>query len=408
MFSRDPVSAAAAPAWARPDAAPALAAQVVDLGWLAARAAAWDRLSAQAADQNPFFSRPLIEAHASSAIAGPGLRFIVVHRGEDLRALVPVAVRGSRIGLRRSHAVWTSRFLVVNATPLAAAEEIDAALEALLDRAAAVQGASLWRWPHLALDGRTGRALQEALRRRGWPSEILASVERPVLDPRRDYDVFARAHLAPGRRKRLKRQRHRLAQQGVLAHKTFSEGEGLAAAVESFLALERDGWKGARGTALASRPDTAALARAAFRPEGGPVSVRADVLSLSGAPLAISLALVCGGTAYLLKTAYDERFRSFAPGLILEDEIIRAVHATRFAKRLDSASDAGGVLESFYPDRERMGELVFSTDPGLAPATLAGLVARERRIEELRRGLKRVYWRAVDLRAAWFGRPARP
>lgn len=402
MFSREVMAALPAPLPARPVAMPS-AARVVDVGWLSARAAAWDRLLANAADPNPFFSRHLVEAHVSAGIAGPDLRFIVVERGDDLRAILPVRMQGARVGFRGAHAAWTSRFLVVNATPLVEAEDPDRAVDALLDGVAMLEGPSLWRWPHLSLDGRTGRAIEAALHRRGWASDVLVAFDRPVLEPRRDYDAYAQAHLSPNRRKRLRRQRDRLGDGGVLAHRSECQGEGLAGAVESFLALEACGWKGARGTALASRPDTAALARAAFRPGSGPVSVRADVLSLSDTPIAVSLALICGGTAYLLKTAYDERFRARAPGLILEDEIIRAFHATGFAERLDSASDAGGVLESLYPDRERSGELVFSTNPNFPQAALLSILARERRIEGLRRGLKRAYWRAVDAKAVWFG-----
>lgn len=395
------IAPAAPPLRDRAAAGATLTAEVVDLSWLSARSTAWDRLSAAAADPNPFFSRHLIEAHVSAGLVGPQLRFIAVQNGQELHALAPVSLGGASIGLRRANSAWTSRFLVVNAAPLVSSERLEQALDALLDAAASVDASSLWRWPHLALDSRTGRALQEALQRRGWVNGVLASFDRPVLDPRSDYEAYARAHLSPGRRKGLQRRRDRLARQGELEWRYFSEGEGLATAVESFLALERAGWKGGRGTALASRPDTAALARAAFRPAPGPVSVRADVLNLSGTPIAVSLALLCGGTAYLLKTAYDERFRACAPGLILEDEIIRAFHTTRFAERLDSASEVGGVLETLYPDRERIGELVFSTDPGFSRTALRRLLAREREIGRLRRALKRAYWRAVDAGAGW-------
>jgi hypothetical protein len=64
------------------------------------------------------------------------------------------------------------------------------------------------------------------------------------------------------------------------------------------------------------------------------------------------------------------------------------------------------VLDTLYPDRERIGELVFSTDSGLSPTGIQRLLDRERSIERLRRTLKRVYWRAVDARAAWFRRRA--
>ena len=65
----------------------------------------------------------------------------------------------------------------------------------------------------------------------------------------------------------------------------------LAAAVASFLALELQGWKGRRGTAMASRPYAAAFLRQLFDGQRGPVSVRADWLALDSKPLAVSLSL---------------------------------------------------------------------------------------------------------------------
>lgn len=400
MFSRDLAGLAARPA--SPEAP--LIGEVVDLAWLRARAGGWDALAATAVDPNPFLARSLIEAHVRAGIAGADLRFLVVHRGGDLRALAAVAPPGARLGLRRAQAPWTSRFLVVNATPLLAAGDHAATLDRLLDAAARMAGPSLWRWPLLRLASATGRALEGALQRRGWTRDVRDAFERPVLDRAGDYETYAGAHRSRARRKRLLRQRERLAALGAMAHRSATGGPELPLAVERFLALERAGWKGARGTALASRASTAALARAAFAAADGPVSVRADLLVLDDAPVAISLALLAGGTAYLLKTAYDERFRAYAPGLLLEDEIIRAFYATGFAERLDSASDANSVLDGLYPGREPMGELVFSTDPAFPPAELQGLLAREKGVEALRRALARRYWRALDAKAAWFGR----
>ncbi len=93
------------------------------------------------------------------------------------------------------------------------------------------------------------------------------------------------------------------------------------------------------------------------------MGARADALTLDGRPIAISLALVGGGTATLLKTAYDEDLRSHAPGLLLEAEIVRACHETGFADRLDSATLEGSALESLYRDRTAVAEII-AVPPG--------------------------------------------
>ena len=168
----------------------------------------------------------------------------------------------------------------------------------------------------------------------------------------------------------------------------------LPQAVEEFLALEARGWKGARGTALACRRQTADFARTLFVRAGqGGVSPRADVLSLDGRPIAVSLALVCGGTAHLLKTAFDESLRAYAPGIVLEAEIVRACHEDRFADRLDSASLPGGVLDDLYPDRERIGDFLFATTAEVGASTLQRVADAERLRRAAMKRLKQLYSR---------------
>jgi hypothetical protein len=173
-------------------------------------------------------------------------------------------------------------------------------------------------------------------------------------------------------------------------------GEGLDRAVEAFLAIEALGWKGRRGTAMASRPATVDLARRLFGRASPPVSGRADLLALDGVPIAASLALLCGGTAHLLKAAYDESYRRFGPGVMLEEAILRSLRDTAFAERLDSSSIPGGILEDLFPGRERIGELVIGTCDGMSVEELA----RAERMEAF-------YWalRSLDERRRRLARP---
>jgi hypothetical protein len=123
------------------------------------------------------------------------------------------------------------------------------------------------------------------------------------------------------------------------------------------------------------------------------VTCRADVLSVGDRPIAISLAFVCGGTAYMFKTAYDETLRRYAPGVLLEDEIVRIRRETGFAERLNSATLPGSVLETLYPHRESTGDLLFAADASVSERTLASLA----RQETLRR-------RAVEHLKGFYGR----
>jgi hypothetical protein len=311
----------------------------------------------------------------------------VASRGERLVALLPVAASGVRLGLRRRPGAWTSPY-AVGTTPLLDRDLVEPAGGALLDGLAALARGGAFAWPLLSLETPVGRTLRDIIARRGWPHAVEDAFARAVLDRRESYDAYA-AELGRNRRKGMRRLRARLEEAGALEHVAVMDGEALPSAVEAFLALEASGWKGRAGTALAARADTAAFARRLFGGADGPVRARADLLTLDGRPIAASLALVCGGTAHLLKTAYDESLRRLAPGLVLEDAIVRGLHETGFARRLDSAGTEGCVLESLYPDRETVATLVFATGP-MGEGAFRRLIAVDRARRAAWQGLRRL------------------
>lgn len=337
----------------------------------AIEAAAWDDLSARARDAHPHFSRHVLAAHRAAGLAPADLAAVTVSRSGRLEALLPYRVGRDLSGLgARVARPYLSPFVTATDPLIAADAEAADALVAGLVRAS---GGGAWRWPLIRLDSPATLAMRAGMERAGWSLGTVAAFARPVLDRRESHDAFLAGHPNRGRFKDLRRRGKRLSESGALRLDSATEGEALSAAVESFLALERAGWKGEAGTAMACRPAHAALARALFSDAPGPVSARADSLTLDGRPIAVSLALVGSCTATLLKTAYDESLRAQAPGLVLEAEIVRACHETRFADRLDSATLAGSALESLYPERETLAEIV-AVPPG------ADLLSLDRRL----------------------------
>lgn len=372
--------------------AAALSPEILDYPAMQARAAAWDRLAARAVCPNPFHGRAALAAYAASGILERRLRFVAAGEREELHALLPFVPNGAWTGARRSHAVWLPPHFAVNGTPLMR-EATPAAVDVLL--AGMARAGALWRFPLCAIDSPAGRALLEACGRRGFAVETVSSFERAVLSRRSGYEAYARDHLGAGRRKGLRRQRRRLEERGRLSLARFTQGEGLRSAVDAFLALEAAGWKGRRGTALGTRGPGPALTRGLFG-ASEELAARADVLSLDDRPIAVSLALVAGGTAFLLKTAHDEDFRAFAPGILLEDAILRDFLDGGFAEKLDSASLPGCVLEEMFAERERIADLVVATDASISQKALQALVRQERARQAAAGRLKGWYWRLVD------------
>lgn len=199
----------------------------------------------------------------------------------------------------------------------------------LLDRAGAIDAAiSLVAW----LAQRYPRA--EALLFDNLPDEAVSVLEavRPVrvLDARHRA-VLRRAEGAEGlptaltgrRRKELARQSNRLSERGQRRFTSADTPDAVLDAVERFLALEVNGWKGQRGTALLSDVRLATFARAMTRMMAEEDRCRVDALEMDGAPVAMGIVLRDGDRCFFWKTAFDERFAEFSPGVQFAAELTR-------------------------------------------------------------------------------------
>jgi CelD/BcsL family acetyltransferase involved in cellulose biosynthesis len=327
-------------------------------------AAEWDALFTSAVAPHPHGTRHVIAAHGSAGLLPKALRFVTVRDGRRPVALLPYTLARDVTGLGgRVARPFLSPFMTAAAPLVSDGPGRAAYAQALVDGLAAASGGRAWRWPLLPTADGVVPEMLAAMRAKGWAVGTVSAFQRPVMDRRADHDAFLAGHPNRARFKDLRRRGRRLAEAGRVAHESATGGADLVRLVAAFLDLERAGWKGKAGTAMACRSETAALARTLFSEGSGPVGARADALTLDGRPIAVSLALVGAGTATLLKTAYDERLRSHAPGLLLESEIVRACHETAFADRLDSATLDGSALEDLYRDRTPVAEII-AVPPG--------------------------------------------
>lgn len=351
---------------------------------------AWDALFTASATPHPHYAHHSVAAHQAAGMLPEAVSFVTVHRGDRLAALLPFALRRDLTGLGgRVARPFLSPLVTATAPLVIDGPERASAVEALVAGLEQASGGRAWRWPLLPVQGGAVPEMLAAMRARGWVIGTVAAFERPVMERRADHAAFLAGHPNRSRFKDLRRRARRLGEIGLLAPVSATGGPDLAALVAAFLALERRGWKGEAGTAMACRPETETLARALFAEGSGPVGVRADALTLDGRPIAVSLALVAGGTATLLKTAYDEDLRSHAPGLLLEAEIVRGCHETGFANRLDSATLEGSALEDLYRERTQVAEFI-ALPPGDRTLSLERRLRLARFEQEARIAAKKV------------------
>jgi len=343
----------------------------------------WEALAADPLHPNPFYTPAALEALlAADPSARDRLQLICLHladgRGEGrLFGLLPSIWRGTRIGWRRGGANYTSPYLPCG-TPLIA-RDAPPGWAASLIRALG-NGAEPVLLRHVPLSGPIGDALLTALREVGATWRALDAFARPVATPAQSYEAFIHRAYGRSRRKGLKRLRNALSNNATLTVESRTDPQGCAAATQSFLALEAGGWKGTSGTALAQKDATRTMLARLFRPDLPPGSRRVDQLLLDGRPIAISMSLVQDGAAFLWKTAYDEALRRHAPGIVLEDAIVQALHAEAALRGLDSCTLAASPLQDLYDERLEIADLVIA--PGRTGKALIGA-------EQQRRALRR-------------------
>ncbi|WP_143861863.1 GNAT family N-acetyltransferase, partial [Nostoc linckia] len=183
-------------------------------------------------------------------------------------------------------------------------------------------------------------------------------------------DAHRRAVLTvapPPLSKEHRRLARRLGERGALGFASTATGHGLSEAVEAFLALEAEGWKGRRGTALAMTPATRSFFEAAVTDLAARGGAQIDMLLLDGRPIAAGLVLTAGPRAWYLKTAYDEAFARFSPGLLLSHAIGAAAITAKGVELVDScAIPDHPMIDRIWPGRMALTTRFIAVDKGPA------------------------------------------
>ena len=204
-----------------------------------------------------------------------------------------------------------------------AAPQALAALVALLSQRTRLAGLL---WPLVERGGPLAAAFDAA----ALPQAVVGRTRRAAL---RVAGVAAfDAGLDPKRRKHWAKLARRLAARGRV-----DEVAG-DAATEALFAVERLGWKGRRGTALADDPGRESFARAALSAFAAAGRLESLALRLDGAPIAAGVALKAGDRAFYWKTAYDEAHADASPGVQATLALSRRLAATPGLALADSCA----------------------------------------------------------------------
>jgi CelD/BcsL family acetyltransferase involved in cellulose biosynthesis len=269
----------------------------------------WEQL-ADRVDGSPFLRPGWILPWLRAFAAGKP-EAITVRRDGQLVAVLPMQRKRGRLS---SAANWHSPVF----GPLAADEEArDILLDALFSASRPSVELSLLHGEADLLDH-----IDRSARHAGRLVLERAISACPVVDLAGSFEDYERG-LSRNRRKSLRRCRRALEELGEVTFEVHEELDGLDAELEEVFRVEASGWKGKRGSAIGSQPETARFYSdvAHWAAERG--WLRLSTLRLDGRAIACDYSIEFQGTWYSLKSGYDENYRAYGPGALLLREQLR-------------------------------------------------------------------------------------
>jgi CelD/BcsL family acetyltransferase involved in cellulose biosynthesis len=242
----------------------------------------------------------------------------------------------------------------------------------------------------MGTDGPTMEALVRVLAARGSSACIIEQFHRPKLASGLDGKSYLEKALSGSSRKKLRQHRRRLAEKGALTTVIAAEPNAVHRALEDFMQMEAAGWKGRQGTAVLSDAGNAAFMRKAIVRMAALGSASIHALYLDQKPVSMQIILRAGSAAFTWKTAYDEQFHDFSPGMLLFEEYTAAFLADKSISHVDSCAHDDSGYMSAWTERQAVADVWIDVRRGGSLAFRA-LCHVQKRYRDLRALTKTAY-----------------
>jgi len=293
--------------------------EVSDRAGFMALAPEWNAL-VEATSNELFYRHEFIRIWIDNFAPSARLRILTLRDSEGrLTAALPLmAERATMYGIPVRQLTGTAnphscRFDLIAREPEAAAAMFFAWLR--LDRS----------WDVLRLtdvpEGGAGWELLEEAKRAGLSTGAWESLQSPYVPLPATREAF-QATLQAKFKANCRRRRKKLEERGRVEFERVEGGLELEGKLEEGFALEQNGWKGQRGTAMAQDAGTRGFYTELARDAAYSGRLSLYFLRLDGKPVAFQYGLTHGGRYFLLKPGYDESLKECSPGQLLMDEVL--------------------------------------------------------------------------------------
>lgn len=349
---------------------------------------AWEELAAQACEANPFYEHWIL-LPALRAQGDGNLHCVCVWQGERLIGLLPFERRSSFKGLPATTLSSWRHSAYLLCTPLVRAGAEAQCLTAFF--AWLREAVSIAEFRYIPHDGAFHAALADATRSAPCTVVPTAEFSRALLVKGADAESYLQDSMSGQLRRQLRRKEKRLAERTGYTTTAIGPGGDIGGEIERFLLLEVSGWKGKAGGAFASSEASSRFGREVLGEAHRRGRLHIVGIDSGHHPVARRITLLAGDGAYAFKTAYDESYAPYSPGMLAELLCLREFHRLDGPRWMDSYTEPGNpTVNRMWKDRRTMksiavgvgawGELWVSTLPLLRwLKDRARTVARRRR-----------------------------
>lgn len=342
----------------------------------------WQALADEATTPNPFFEPwYLLPAYEAFDTQDSG-RILTLEIGNELVGLLPLAT-ASRYGR------WPLPHLATWLHPNAflGAPLVRAGCEALFwkallewaDEDRTATRALFLHMPAMPLEQPLTQALFDVADRENRTAALVMREQRALLYSPLSPDLYLERALPGKKRKELRRQHTRLGEQGELTFHREDDTTAIAEWTEAFLTLEKRGWKGKSGSAMASSPGTAALFRQSLVSAAALGKLERLSLKLDGQPIAMLANFLTAPGSFSYKTAFDESYARFSPGVLLQRENLALLSRPEIQWCDSCAAPDHPMIDSLWTERRPIGRISVALGGKLRRTVFETLLALELR-----------------------------
>lgn len=206
--------------------------------------------------------------------------------------------------------------------------------------------------PGLRLDSTLARELAATAHQLRYSWQVTLPRNVPTVFPEIVSDEYLSEKWSSSRRKSLRRSKARLESCGPVHLRLHTEPREIARAIETFLQLEHDSWKGVAGTSCVSNYCDEMFIREMIGRMADQNRILISELCAGNQVIASALNLTAGSALFAFKIGWDRRWAAASPGVMHEAELMLAARdRLRNFTLFDSCATESSYLASIWPER---------------------------------------------------------